>query len=130
MVMTLEVMMAENETKNNQVASLLTQLDSATASASESDTKVVSLQAQLDSAKESASDSDRISDDLAIALIVLVSVMLLLTSLTLVILILKEKKGAPVFAPGSPVVTGTPCTADGQPGETFGNPAGKACEAI
>jgi hypothetical protein len=123
MVMSLEVMMAENETKNNQIASLQTQLDSATASASESGTIIVSLQAQLDSA-------DGISDDLAIALIVVVSVMLLVTSLTLVILILKEKRGAPVFAPGAPVVTGTPCAADGQPGETVGNPAGKSCEAI
>jgi hypothetical protein len=123
MVMSLEVMMAENVTKNNQITSLLTQLDSATASASESGTIIVSLQAQLDSA-------DGISDDLAIALIVVVSVMLLVTSLTLVILILKEKRGAPVFAPGAPVVTGTPCAADGQPGETVGNPTGKSCEEI
>merc|ERR1719356_1017976 len=159
LVMSLDVMMAENETKHMTIASMQThnaQLSSAVDSLNTEKTILVAdiasmqthnaqlsstvdslnkektiLQTKLDLTESSTQDLQTekntattsepscsgISNDLAIILIVAVSAMFLITSVTLVFLICKEKRGRPMFAPAT-VVTGTP--AGGM--ATYGNP--------
>merc|ERR1712176_873079 len=162
LVMSLDVMMAENETKHMTIASMQThnaQLSSAVDSLNTEKTILVAdiasmqthnaqlsstvdslnkektiLQTKLDLTESSMQDLQTekntvttsepscsgVSNDLAIILIVVVSAMFLITSVTLVFLICKEKRGRPMFAPAT-VVTGTP--AGGM--ASYGNPTKK-----
>merc|ERR1740129_2405848 len=88
------------------VASLQTDLDSATASVESFTVSEATLRADLATCKDE--DSDGISDGLAIALIIIMSAMFLIVSLTLVVIICKERKGYPVFAPVAGIATGRP----------------------
>jgi hypothetical protein len=154
LVMSLDVMMAENETNHRTIASMQTQNAQVSSAVDSLNTEKTILQtelnmvqtqnAQLSSAVDSLNTEKTIlqtelnmtkasattpqpsepseascsgiSNDLAIVLIVAVSAMFLITSVTLVFLISKEKRGHPVFAP--PVfVTGTPAAGI----STYGN---------
>jgi len=96
------VLQTELNSATASVASLQTDLNSATASVESFTVSEATLRADLATCKDE--DSDGISDALAIALIIIVSAMFLIVSLTLVVIICKERKGYPVFAP----VAGTP----------------------
>jgi hypothetical protein len=107
--MSLDAMMAENDTNHMTIASL--------------DARISDLQIQVDSS------TDSLDDGLIIAVIVIVSALLVTSSVTLFVLVSREKRGAPVFAP----VTGTPVArnvAVGSPvgGATYGNPTNGASE--
>jgi len=112
-MMSLTAMMAENATNLMAIASMKTsntRFSSEVVALNRNNTILqtkLSMQAKQSSA--TVTSCGGISDELAVALIVVVSVMLLISSLTLVILILKEKRGKPLFAPALTVV-GTPCT--------------------
>lgn len=131
-VMSLAAMMAENDTNHVTIASMQTssrQLISEVASLSKQKTV---LETQLDSAildaesKSTAKTScEGMGNDLAIALIVVVSAMLVTTSAILGILVFKEKKGNPMFGPGTGMAVGMPVG-----GSTFGNPAEKISEEV
>lgn len=134
-VISLAAMMAENETNHKTIASMQTsntglssEVDSLSKQKTVLQTRTTGLSSQVESLntqnkglQTELKSSGGMNDTLAIALIVVVSVMLLITAVTLVILICKEKKGSPVFAPGTRTVTGTPCA----PNATYGGPAEK-----
>merc|ERR1712176_749440 len=134
LVMSLDVMMAENETKHMTIASMQTHNAQLSSAVDSLNTEKTILQTKLDLTESSMQDLQTekntattsepscsgISNDLAIILIVVVSAMFLITSVTLVFLICKEKRGRPMFAPAT-VVTGTP--AGGM--ATYGNPTKK-----
>jgi hypothetical protein len=108
-VMSLDAMMAENETNHMTIASL--------------NARISDMQIELDTSTES---TDSLDDGLVIAVIVIVSALLVVSSVTLFVLVSREKRGAPVFAP----VTGTPVArnvAVGSPvggATTYGSPVG------
>jgi len=126
-VISLAAMMAENDTNHMTIASMQTgnaQLISEVALFSKQKTI---LETQLDSAisageaKSTATTScEGMSNDLAIALIAVVSAMFVTTSAILGFLVFKERKGNPLFGPAPGVAVGMPVD-----GPTFGNPAEK-----
>merc|ERR1740129_2115107 len=93
---------SEVDSLNTQKTALQTELNSATASVESFTVSEATLRADLAKCKDE--DSDSISDALAIVIYIIVSAMFLIVSLTLVVIICKERKGYPVFAP----VAGTP----------------------
>jgi hypothetical protein len=107
--MGLDAMMAENETNHMTISSL--------------NARISDMQIELDTSTES---TDSLDDGLVIAVIVIVSALLVVSSVTLFVLVSREKRGAPVFAP----VTGTPVArnvAVGSPvggATTYGSPVG------
>jgi hypothetical protein len=126
LVISLDDMMAENETNHMTIASMQTdnarlladvdsrdtritilQTDNARllADVDSRDTRITILQTELDVSKDDEGDSAGV-----MALIIIVCILLVITSLTLVFLVMQEKKGKAVFAPvaGTPVVTNVP----------------------
>jgi len=132
-VMSLAAMMAENETNHMTMASMQAQNTQLSSEVDSLKTEKTILQTELNSAttdvdslkrertqlqKEQKEQDSSLDNDLAIALIIIVGVMLLITTVTLIILIFKERRGYPVFAPatlGTPVVGSPAGTA------TYGN---------
>jgi len=104
-VMSLEDMTTERKTNKDTIASLQSsnaQLSSQVDSLNEQKTI---LQTQLATVQDSAPQAiastscDGMSEELAIAIIAVVSVMFFITSCTLGILICKERAGKPIFVP-------------------------------
>jgi hypothetical protein len=116
-VMSLAAMTAENETNHMTIASMQTANAQLSSEVDSLNTQITVLQTKLDSAvaeaeeKDSAAASDAacsgIGEDLAIAIIVVVSAMFLITSTTLAFIICKERRGHPVFGPATPFTSGT-----------------------
>jgi hypothetical protein len=146
-VISLAAMMTENDTSHTTIATMHTQNTALSSEVGSLNTQKTILETQntalssevgsLNTQKtilesklqEALNDSGRISDEVSIALIIIVSVMLIITSITLTTMILKERRGSPMFAPAMLTVTGTPYAgnqAQGSPKEAsaYGNPAG------
>jgi hypothetical protein len=105
LVISLDDMMAENETNHMTIASMQTDNARLLADVDSRDTRITILQTELDVSKDDEGDSAGV-----MALIIIVCILLVITSLTLVFLVMQEKKGKAVFAPvaGTPVVTNVP----------------------
>jgi len=101
----LDDMMAENETNHMTIASMQTDNVRLLAEVDSRDTSITILQTELDVSKDDEGDSAGV-----MALIIIVCILLVITSLTLVFLVMQEKKGKAVFAPvaGTPVGTNVP----------------------
>lgn len=105
--------MSENQTNHMTIALMQTRNRALMSEVDTLNRQKLVLQTELDS-------SSSIGDEIAIPLILVVSVMLVVTSVTLIILVCKEKRGYPVFAP----VTGTPFSGNATTeGTAYGNPA-------
>jgi hypothetical protein len=111
-VMSLDAMMAENETNHMTIADLEAQLET-------SRTRIMDLEA------EQETSTNGLSEDLVVAVIVIVSALLVISSVTLAIVVFKEKRGAPVFAP----VAGTPARNAPVGSPVYGNPT-KGAEGL
>jgi len=112
-VTSLAAMMSENQTNHMTIALMQTRNRALMSEVDTLNRQKLVLQTELDS-------SSSIGDEIAIPLILVVSVMLVVTSVTLIILVCKEKRGYPVFAP----VTGTPFSGNATTeGTAYGNPA-------
>jgi len=119
-LMSLAAMTAENETNHKTMASMQTRNTQLSSEVESLKTEKTVMQTQLEAqANSAATTSDTscsgMSEGLAIALIVIVGAMFFITSVTLVLLICKERSGKPVFGPA------TPLTYKGNPeGATYG----------
>jgi len=120
-VTSLAAMMGENQTNYRTIASMQTRNSALRSEVDTLNRQKIILQAELNS-------SSGIGDELAIPLIIVMSVMLVITSVTLTILVCKEKRGYPVFAPAALTATGTPFEGNATTeGTAYGNPT--ACSA-
>eukprot|EP00931_Biecheleriopsis_adriatica_P018954 TRINITY_DN13071_c0_g1_i1.p1 TRINITY_DN13071_c0_g1~~TRINITY_DN13071_c0_g1_i1.p1 ORF type:complete len:779 (-),score=116.57 TRINITY_DN13071_c0_g1_i1:73-2409(-) len=131
-VMSLAAMMAENETNHMLIASMQASNGQLGSEVESLKTQVTVLQTKLDDSvtfqqTESSSTAETscgsVGDDVAIALLVIVSVMLVITIAILVFLILKERRGVPVFRPAGWAM-GTPVESIGG-ASTYGSSAAK-----
>jgi hypothetical protein len=105
----LDAMIAENETNHMTIASL--------------NARITDLEAELVTSTNGPSEDS--GEDLVVAVIVIVSALLVISSVTLAIVVFKEKRGAPVFAP----VAGTPARNVPVGSPVYGNPT-KGAEGL